>query len=116
MPKAPTSTKMVCRSERNSAMVLQPSPPWHTALPGNPCTRTSIRYIFLLASLLGPDFRGLGHLAELLAFRSHEVAQPGKRHRPRDDALDRELFHRRLVLQRGRDHLEQPRLQRLRGT
>src|SRR5689334_16644254 len=90
MPNAPTSIRMVCRSERSSAIVLQPSAPWHTALPGNPCTSTSIRYISLPAALLGPDFCGLGHLAELLAFRSHEVAQPGKRHRPRDDALDRE--------------------------
>ena len=42
MPKFPASTRITLPSPRTSATVLQPSPPWHTVFPGNPCTRMSI--------------------------------------------------------------------------
>src|SRR5437868_3240359 len=42
MPKLPASIRITLPCPRTSATVLQPSPPWHTVLPGKPCTRMSI--------------------------------------------------------------------------
>src|SRR5947209_1133122 len=42
MPKFPASIRITLPAPRTSATVLQPSPPWHTVLPGKPCTRMSI--------------------------------------------------------------------------
>src|SRR5437763_501681 len=42
MPKLPASTRTTLPCPRTSATVLQPSPPWHTVLPGKPCTRMSM--------------------------------------------------------------------------
>src|SRR3954452_5955905 len=42
MQKLPASISTTRPCPRTSATVLQPSPPWHTVLPGKPCTRMSI--------------------------------------------------------------------------
>src|SRR5438477_2322966 len=81
MPKLPASINTTLPCPRTSATVLHPSPPWHTVLPGKPCTRMSIE---------NPPTVIVGCVAG--AFMARSLISPSARSRESGEpALDQEL-------------------------
>src|SRR5947209_19793142 len=97
MPKLPASTRITLPSPRTSATVLQPSPPWHTVLPGKPCTRMSIEKppTVMVGSVAGA-FMAFSSASGLLVSDRKKQILPGRRlplHRAREIHEIDELHH-----------------------